>query len=89
LRGDIDSAEKRLRQLAEDLDNLTKGRSPGSFPLFHVLRESLGERVEQLGRLIEVKPECERWWPALELFLGRNRWVRARASRRVPRGTPA
>jgi uncharacterized protein YPO0396 len=31
--------------------------------------------VEQLGRLIEVKPEAERWWPALELFLGRNRWV--------------
>ena len=22
-----------------------------------------------------MKPEAERWWPALELFLGRNRWA--------------
>lgn len=75
LRNEINSLEKRLRQLAEDWENLSKGQAPGSFPLFTALRQKLGERVEQLGRLIEVKPEAERWWTALELFLGRNRWV--------------
>jgi hypothetical protein len=75
LRTDIANAEKRLRQLAEDLENLSKGQAPGLFPLFTALRQKLGARVEQLGRLIEVKPEAERWWPALELYLARNRWV--------------
>lgn len=75
LRSNIAGAEKRLRQLAEDLENLSKGQAPGSFPLFQAARQKLGERVEQLGRLIEVKPQEERWWPALELFLGRNRWA--------------
>ena len=75
LKNDINSLEKRLRQLAEDWENLSMGQAPGSFPLFTALRQKLGDRVEQLGRLIEVKPEAERWWPALELFLGRNRWV--------------
>jgi uncharacterized protein YPO0396 len=75
LRSDISAAEKKLRQLVEDLENLSKGQAPGSFPLFTSLRQKLGNRVEQLGRLIEVKPDAERWWPALELFLARNRWV--------------
>ncbi|MEN9574220.1 MAG: hypothetical protein RL514_2075 [Verrucomicrobiota bacterium] len=72
---DIRAAESRLRQLAADLENLAKGQTPGAFPLFQAIRQKLGNRVEQLGRLIEVQPEAERWWPALELFLGRNRWV--------------
>ena len=75
VRGEIAGTEKRLRQLAEDLENLDRGQAPGSFPVFTVLRQKLGDRVEQLGRLIEVKPEAERWWPALELYLARNRWV--------------
>jgi hypothetical protein len=75
LSDQIKAAESKLQQLAQDLENLSKGQAPGSFPLFTVLRQQLGNRVEQLGRLIEVKPEAERWWPALELFLGRNRWV--------------
>ncbi len=75
LRNEMSAAEKRLRQLAEDLENLSKGQAPGSFPLFTALRQKLGNNVEQLGRLIEVKPEAERWWVALELFLARNRWV--------------
>lgn len=75
LQEEIKTAENKLRQLAEDLENLSKGRAPGAFPLFHAVRQKLGERVEQLARLVEVKPEAERWWPALELFLGRNRWV--------------
>ena len=72
---EVRSADARLRQLAADLENLGKGQTPGAFPLFQALRQKLGSRVEQLGRLIEVKPEAERWWLALELFLGRNRWV--------------
>jgi len=72
---EIRAADARLRQLVADLENLDKGQTPGAFPLFQALRQKLGNRVEQLGRLIEVKPEAERWWPALELFLGRNRWV--------------
>ncbi|MCW5558799.1 MAG: hypothetical protein KIT22_13345, partial [Verrucomicrobiae bacterium] len=72
---EISEGEARLRQLAADLENLSKGRTPGAFPVFHAVRQKLGERVEQLARLIEVRPEAERWWPALERFLGRNRWV--------------
>ena len=75
LSENVKAAQSRLQQLAEDLENLSKGQAPGSFPLFHTIRQKLGTRVEQLGRLIEVKPEAERWWPALELFLGRNRWA--------------
>lgn len=74
--------EDRLRslahlrqQLAQDLENLAKGRAPGAFPVFQAIRQKLGDRAEQLARLIEVNPEAERWWPALELFLGRSRWV--------------
>lgn len=75
LEEDIKAANNRLVQLAADLENISKGQSPGAFPLFQAVRQKLGNRVEQLGRLIEVKPEAERWWPALELFLGRNRWA--------------
>ncbi len=75
LKRDIDALEKRLQQLATDSENLSKGQTPGAFPLFQAIHQKLGNRVEQLGRLIEVKPEAERWWSALELFLGRNRWV--------------
>jgi len=71
----IKGAQNKLQQLADDLDNLSKGHAPGSFPLFSTLRQKLGGRVEQLGRLIEVRPEAERWWPALELYLARKRWV--------------
>ncbi len=71
----VKGALNKLQQLADDLENLSKGQAPGSFPLFTTLRQKLGSRVEQLGRLIEVKPEAERWWPALELYLARNRWV--------------
>jgi len=75
LRQKINGAEERLRELTRDLDNIKDGRMPGAFPLHLALRQKLGDRVEQLGRLIEVKPEAERWWPALESFLGPSRWV--------------
>lgn len=75
LKQEVAAAESRLRQLAADLESLSQGQTPGAFPLFHALRQKLGDRVEQLGRLIEVRPESERWWPALELLLGPHRWV--------------
>ncbi len=75
LHENIKSSTLRLQQLAEDLEKLSNERMPGAFPLFEAIRQKLGARTEQLGRLIEVKPEAERWWPALELFLGRHRWA--------------
>jgi hypothetical protein len=75
LDDEIRSTGSLLQQLAADLENLSKGQAPGTFPLFQSVRHKLGDRVEQLGRLIEVRPEAENWWPALELYLGRNRWV--------------
>jgi len=75
LEDEVKAAGNKLEQLADDLGRLEARQMPGTFPLFEALRKKLGSRVEQLGRLIEVKPEAERWWPALELFLARNRWV--------------
>ena len=75
LEEEIKNALNRLQQLAQDLERLESRRMPGSFPLFDALHKKLGDRVEQLGRLIEVKPAAERWWPALELYLGGQRWV--------------
>jgi hypothetical protein len=71
----VRSVNNRVKQLEEDLKRLSEGRAPGAFPLFEAIRQKLGERAEQLGRLIEVKPEAERWWPALESFLDRHRWT--------------
>ncbi len=75
LRRERDDAEQRLRQLAADLENIGRERSPGSFPVLEAIQTRLSGRAQQLGRLLEVKPEAERWWPALELFLGRQRWA--------------
>jgi uncharacterized protein YPO0396 len=75
LEDEVKSARGRLNQLQTDLEHLSKGQAPGAFPVFQALRQKMGARVEQMGRLIEVKPEAERWWPALELFLGSARWT--------------
>lgn len=74
-RTERDSADQRLRQLAAELESIGRERSPGSFPVYEAIQQRLGGRAHQLGRLIEVKPDAERWWPALELFLGRHRWA--------------
>jgi uncharacterized protein YPO0396 len=71
----IEHQKTRLTELKADLANLDRGQTPGAFPLFQAIRERLGSRAEQLGRLIEVNPDAERWWPALELCLDRHRWV--------------
>ena len=71
----VGKQEARLREIAAELESLDRREQPGSFPVFRAIREAVSGRAEQLARLIEVKPEAERWWPALELFLGRQRWV--------------
>lgn len=56
----------RLRRELEDLEQ--KGSSLAS-PLLDALR-SRGQKVDALGRVIEVRPEAEEWWPLLESLLG-------------------
>lgn len=74
----VDSDNVRLRQIAENLERLENNETPGTFPLFQSIKAKLVNSAlppEQLCRLIEVKPEEEDWRPALELFLGRNRFA--------------
>jgi len=73
-RRERDTHEQRLRQLATELESIGKERSPGSFPVFEAIQARVGGRAHQLARLIEVKPEAERWWPAIELVLAHYRW---------------
>lgn len=78
LGGQVENDNARLRQIAEDLDRLERNETPGTFPLFQSIRTKLANSdmpPEQLCRLIEVKPDEEDWRPALELFLGRNRFA--------------
>ena len=78
VRDGIKSAERKLQDLARDLEFIGQQQTPGAFPLFAVLKQRLGglrRAPEQLCRLVEVKPREERWWQALELFLGRNRFA--------------
>ena len=74
----IGSAEKKLQGLARELDSIGQEQTPGAFPLFNALKQRLdrAKRIpEQVCRLVEVKPTEERWWTALEVFLGRNRFA--------------
>ena len=75
LEREHDEAERAVRRLRRDLDSLEKGSTPGDFPFFRALKKKLGGRAEQLGRLIEVRPEAEDWWPILEQVLGEDRWT--------------
>lgn len=82
LRGD---AEERLRplenlaseldartaSLRRDLDQLREGNAAAA-PLLNTLK-ARGQRAVALGRVIEVKPEAETWWPLLESLIGTNR----------------
>jgi hypothetical protein len=75
---DLDATDRKVREIARDLELIGQQQTPGAFPLFTVLKQKLGglrRAPEQLCRLIEVKEQEERWWPALELFLGRNRFA--------------
>ncbi len=71
LRLRIESRESRERELVKDLEHFSAGRSAAS-PLLDALR-SRGQKAVALGRVTEVKPEAEEWWPLLESLLGRDR----------------
>ena len=66
---DLESRATRLRRELEDLDQ--KGSAAPS-PLLDALK-SRGQRADALGRVIEVKPDAEPWWPLLESLLGNQR----------------
>jgi uncharacterized protein YPO0396 len=64
--------EARESRLKRELDDLAKKGSTFSSPLLDALR-SRGHKAAALGRVIEVKPDAEPWWPLLETLLGPNR----------------
>ena len=66
---ELDARETRLQRELDELDR--KGSSAPS-PLLDALK-SRGQRAVALGRVIEVKPEAEEWWPLLESLLGPHR----------------
>ena len=78
-RDEVKNAERKLQDLARELEAIDRKETPGAFPLFTALKQKFWDGFhrapEQLCRLVEVKPKEERWWPALEVMLGRNRFA--------------
>ena len=70
-RQEIEKLESRERELQRDLEHYREGRSAPS-PLLDALR-ARGQRAVALGRVVEVKPEAEAWWPLLETLLAQDR----------------
>ncbi|WP_193213009.1 SbcC/MukB-like Walker B domain-containing protein [Luteolibacter marinus] len=66
---ELEARELRLRRELDDLEH--KGSAHAS-PLLDALK-SRGQKAEALGRVIEVKPAAEDWWPLLESLLGNHR----------------
>jgi len=64
--------ETRESRLKRELDDIAKKGSTFSSPLLDALR-SRGQKAAALGRVIEVKPDAEPWWPLLETLVGPNR----------------
>lgn len=71
LEGRLGEFEARSHVLRRDLNNLREGHAADS-PLLNALK-ARGQRAVALGRVIEVKPEAEAWWPLLEALLGSSR----------------
>ena len=59
-------------RLTRDMEELARKGSTVTSPLLDLLK-SRGQRAEALGRVIEVKPEAEEWWPLLENLLADQR----------------
>lgn len=68
----IKEFETRESRLKRELDDLANKGSTMASPLLDALR-SRGQKAVALGRVIEVKPDAEPWWPLLETLLGPNR----------------
>ena len=71
LQESIRIQEKREKQVQEDLANYLEGRSAPS-PLLDALR-ARGHHAVALGRVVEVTPQGEKWWPLLESLLAADR----------------
>lgn len=65
----IKELESRENRLVRELEDLKHKGSAAPSPLLDALK-SRGQRANALGRVIEVKPEAEEWWPLLESLLG-------------------
>ncbi len=63
--------EKRKAALHENIAQLREGQ-PAPAPLLNALL-ARGQKAVALGRVVEVKPTAEKWWPLLETLLGVNR----------------
>ncbi|CAN5830266.1 SbcC/MukB-like Walker B domain-containing protein [soil metagenome] len=68
---DIRRLERREAELLRDLENYQQDHVTAS-PLLAALRAK-GLKANALGRLIDVKPEAESWWPLLETLLASER----------------
>ena len=66
-------AEHEMRKMAlqKDLGHLQEGQATPA-PLLNALL-ARGQRAVALGRVVEVKPTAEKWWPLLEAMLGTHR----------------
>lgn len=71
LEEDIRRLERREAELIRDLEHYQDNRASAS-PLLDALRER-GLKAQAFGRLIDVKPEAESWWPLLESLLASER----------------
>lgn len=60
--------EARKAALQKDLGHLQEGQAAPA-PLLSALL-ARGQRAVALGRVVEVKPAGEKWWPLLEALLG-------------------
>lgn len=65
--------KRRLGEIENDLDQIENRQTPGKFPLFERLSKELGDKVVQLGRLVEVRADADAWWPVLESLLDAER----------------
>lgn len=63
--------EVRKAALHKDLAQLREGQATPS-PVLNALL-ARGQKAVALGRVVEVKPAAEKWWPLLEAVLGANR----------------
>jgi uncharacterized protein YPO0396 len=76
---ELKAAERKLEDLNRELEAIGRKETPGAFPVLAAIRQRLaaeGRRPpEQLCRLVEVKPDEERWWLALEMVLGSDRFA--------------
>ncbi|MDR1009751.1 MAG: hypothetical protein LBM04_01225 [Opitutaceae bacterium] len=72
---EIGSLEKKLTKIKDSIGKLDQGEMTGDFPVLETIRRQLGNRdaASQLARYIEVRPDAEKWWPALETLLDDNR----------------